>query len=260
MKKEIFGTREWADKSYNVIVGCSHDCIYCYAKSHALRFKQTTVESWHEEKERVKKGAIGKANRVMFPTTHDITPAHLDLSLDGIAYILSRGHEVLIVSKPHLECIEAICKQFSGFRDKILFRFTIGSASDKVLKFWEPNAPNFAERLASLKHAFACGFATSVSCEPMLDEHIELVVDAVRDYVTDAIWLGKMNNCMARVNRNTDGDVTYLLAAEKLEAEQSDEFIKYLYARYQYDSLIKWKESIKKIVGLELATLPGEDR
>lgn len=259
MKKEIFGTREWAEKNYNVITGCSHDCIYCYAKSNALRFETTTVEDWKIEKERKKKPSIGKANRVMFPTTHDISPENLEINLKGIAHVLNRGHEILIVSKPHLECIKAICDRFVAFKDKILFRFTIGSASDKVLKFWEPNAPNFAERLASLRHAFSCGFATSASCEPMLDEYIELVVDAVYDYVTDAIWLGKMNDSVARVSRNTDGDIVYIQAAKEVEAQQNDEFVKKLYDKFKDDPKIKWKESIKKVVGLELATVAGQD-
>ena len=153
----------------------------------------------------------------MFPTTHDISPENLEVNLEGIAHVLNRGHDILIVSKPHLECIKAICDKFIAFKDKILFRFTIGSASDKVLKFWEPNAPDFCERLASLKHAFECGFETSVSCEPMLDERIEDVVTKVEPYVTDAIWIGKMNNCTARVNRNTNGDPTYIKAAEAIQ-------------------------------------------
>lgn len=259
MKTEIFGTREWAEKNYNVITGCSHDCIYCYAKSNALRFKTTTVEDWKIEKERKKKPSIGKANRVMFPTTHDISPKNLEINLEGIAHVLNRGHEILIVSKPHLECIKAICDKFVAFKDKILFRFTIGSASNNVLAFWEPNAPDFMERIEALRHAFFCGFATSVSCEPMLDENIDLVVEAARAYVTDAIWLGKMNDCVTRVSRNTNGDPAYIKAAREVEAQQNDEFIKKLYDKFKDDPMIKWKESIKKVVGLELATVAGED-
>ena len=70
-----------------------------------------------------------------------------------------------------------------GFRDvpreQLLFRFTVGSAKDDVLSFWEPGAPTFAERMASLELAWAHGYQTSVSCEPMLDGHIEDVVHRV---------------------------------------------------------------------------------
>jgi len=260
MKKEIFGTREWADKSYNVISGCSHDCIYCYAKNTALRFYKTTVETWKEESERDRKPVIGRAKRVMFPTAHDITPEHLALNLEGIATVLGRGHEILIVSKPHLACIKAICEKFADFKDRILFRFTIGSASNTILKFWEPNAPSFEERLEALKYAFECGFETSVSCEPMLDENIHRVVAAVRDHVTDSIWIGKMNNCITRVTRNTGGDLVCIEAAEKLQAQQHDDFIWFLFRTFQSDPKIKWKESIKKVVGLDLATVAGEDK
>ena len=73
------------------------------------------------------------------------------------------------MSKPHLDCIQAICQQFGDYREKILFRFTIGACDDTVLSFWEPGAPTYAERMASLQYAYEQGFQTSVSVEPMLD-------------------------------------------------------------------------------------------
>ena len=60
MKKEIFGTREWADKNYNVIFGCAHDCIYCYAKNNMIRFKKTTAEDGKMKKSVPKSLALGK--------------------------------------------------------------------------------------------------------------------------------------------------------------------------------------------------------
>ena len=78
-------------------------------------------------------------------------------------------------------------------KEQLLFRFTIGSALDEVLSFWEPGAPVFAERLAALELAWANGYQTSVSCEPMLDGHIDAVIHQVEPFVTDAIWLGKAN-------------------------------------------------------------------
>ncbi len=41
---------------------------------------------------------------------------------------------------------------------------------------------------------------------------------------------------------------------------QSDEFIWDLYSRYKDNPKVKWKDSIKKIVGLEVATEPGLDK
>jgi DNA repair photolyase len=44
------GTKEWADGNYNVTVGCSNNCRYCYAKSMAVRFKRVAESEWQNEK------------------------------------------------------------------------------------------------------------------------------------------------------------------------------------------------------------------
>ena len=244
-----FGTKEWAQRNVNCLSGCSHDCHYCYAKAGAIRFKRKTPTNWKDEEFVGVKTVGGKPCRVMFPTTHDITPASLPVCLRQIGNILSAGHEILIVSKPHADCISAICDEFKDKRDKILFRFTIGSASNETLKLWEPNAPSFDERLKALKLAHRRGFKTSVSCEPMLDGNIEAVVKKVAPYVTDAIWLGKMNMVKARLTVNKAPDAV-VRASEALALEQSDEKIGRLYQRLKGNSKLKWKESIKKIVGI----------
>lgn len=87
----------------------------------------------------------------MFPSTHDITPKHLDLAIDFLKRLLGNGNKVLIVSKPSFECIKWICDSFVDYKDHILFRFTIGSTDNKTLKFWEPNAPDYSERKKALE-------------------------------------------------------------------------------------------------------------
>jgi DNA repair photolyase len=142
----------------------------------------------------------------------------------------------------------------------MMFRFTIGSADSDVLGFWEPGAPDFAERLASLKHAHSQGYETSVSCEPMLDNEIDEVIDQVLPYVTESIWLGKANRLMVNLSLNGHKDPETLRRAAELLSWQSDDNIKVLFERYKGNSKVKWKESIKKVVGIALATEAGLDQ
>lgn len=194
----------------------------------------------------------------MFPTTHDITPETLDVCLTAIATLLQCGHEVLIVTKPHLECIQSICLTFSHFREQILFRFTIGSADNAVLRFWEPNAPSFDERLKALEFASLLGFRTSVSCEPMLDDRVDRVLMSVGLRVTDSIWIGKANQLHQRLVINGAGpDV--LSRADELLNLQDDKSIRALYNRYRGFPLVRWKDSIKKVVGVEMPRSAGLD-
>jgi len=169
------------------------------------------------------------------------------------------GNEILIVSKPHLECIVAICNEFVDYKEKILFRFTIGSSDNEVLKFWEPCAPLFEERIASLKCAYESGFETSISSEPMLDNNIAEVIDIVRPYVTHSIWLGKMKKMKFRLETNTAITDELKEKANQLYTWQSDDAIKVLYERYKNDPLIRWKAEIKTVVGIPIGEV-GSDK
>jgi len=245
--------RQWAEKYENLISGCSHNCKYCYAKSMAVHYKLNTPNNWKNEVVRnsylLKKGFRKRNDLIMFPSSHDITPEHLQDNMTFLGNILAAGNKVLIVSKPHFNCIKAICDVFFPFKENILFRFTIGSADSDTLKFWENNAPDFNERLEALKYAFNAGYNTSVSCEPMLDDNIDQVIAAVLPYVTETIWLGKPNQLMGRLSRNGfKNDLVTMSRGRALMKLFSDKFILDLYARYKDNSKIMWKSSIKKVV------------
>ena len=74
----ISGTKEWAVHNFNIAQGCSHNCRYCYARANAIRFGRIKKpDEWTaeqiNEKNRHKKWRK-RDGRIMFPTTHDITP------------------------------------------------------------------------------------------------------------------------------------------------------------------------------------------
>ena len=264
MKKEkpVFGTTEWAASNVNYLKGCSNDCKYCFSKEMAIRFKRKKPENWKQEDvnwEAYNKNLRYRAGYIMFPSTHDITPEHLDLAIDFLKRLLSVGNKVLIVSKPSYPCIKLICDTFTQYKDQILFRFTIGSANSNTLRFWEPNAPDYKERKQALLYAFEAGYQTSISCEPMLDNRVDKVIDDLSPNVTYAIWLGKMNFALRRLGTNGQLNDETRTAAEQLLEWQSDMAIKRLYDRYKDNPKIKWKESIKKVVGIEVSTIKGED-
>ena len=129
---------------------------------------------------------------------------------------------------------------------------------DVFLKFWEPGAPCFAERFEALEHAYNCGFETSVSCEPYLDASITELVRQVTPFVTDAIWIGKMNKVERRVDTTgwTDADREFITT---VKCAQSDSAVARLAAAMKDNPKVKWKESIKKVLGIPLATEAGKD-
>jgi DNA repair photolyase len=252
-KKKSTKNRQWAEKTVNLISGCAHSCKYCYAKAMLVQLKINTIDNWKNEVIRnpylLKKKFRKRDYLIMFPSTHDITPEHLQENLTFLGHLLAAGNKVLIVSKPHLECVKSMCDAFIPFKGNILFRFTIGSADSNILKFWEPNAPDFNERLESLKYAFNSGYQTSVSCEPMLDDKIDQVIQQALPYVTETIWIGIPNLLIERLSKNgfEDDHITMDQACALMKLF-SDEYILSLYAKYQNNPKIMWKSSIKKII------------
>ena len=268
---KAINTWQWATKTVNCCTGCSHGCLYCYAKSMAVRFKQLTAAEWPLE--RIREHDVNRkhkkySGRVMFPSSHDITPTNLDACMTVLEKLLAAGNEVLIVSKPHLDCIRTICDAFERYRDifdvfdghsryRMVFRFTIGAVDDRILSFWEPNAPVYEERKAALKYAFEAGFQTSVSVEPMLDsKNIDILVSELIPYITDSLWIGEMNYA-GRFSKYAGMPIQNEL--NRIKTGQTHKVIRDIYNRYNSNPKIKWKNGIKKMLGLPMATIPGLD-
>ena len=275
-KKAVSGTREWAAASANCMLGCTHGCRYCFAKTNAIRFGKVTPESWADEKPMPSTRFHKRNGTVMFPTSHDITNGNLGECLTALSQLLRVGNTVLVVSKPHPDVIEKLCSGLEtsanyfqqDWKTKVLFRFTMGSMDPATLAFWEPNAPTFAERLYSLMWTFKEGWQTSVSMEPMLDldqADVLRTVRTVAPYVTDAVWLGKANKLGQRCSMNAGGQLDSHTSAMvfALDSAWQVEPVIHLYHTVCSDPIlstkVKWKDSIKQIVGIEAPSEPGLD-
>jgi DNA repair photolyase len=132
--------------------------------------------------------------------------------------LLMSGNDLLVTTKPSLSIIRGIVRTFAAFKPQLQFRFTITSLDNELLLFWEPNAPLFEERLASLKHAYKASFKTSVSVEPFLDYDPKGLVDMLLPYVTESIWIGPMNY-IARSNVSKKEELQYARIRKAIEPE-----------------------------------------
>lgn len=251
------GTKEWAEHSVNIGRGCSHGCLYCYARYNAItRFKTcASEEEWLKETltTQAPKTFTKRDGVIMFPTTHDITPYYLTVALGTVRNALTAGNKVLIVTKPHIDCIRAVCgdPDIIARRDNLLFRFTIGHIKDSVCALWEPGAPSSKERRASLELAFSLGFNTSVSMEPMLGNAEDAVILATKvfPFVTDTIWIGKMNRIEDRVREKKSPEVREIM--DGVIESQKDKALYPLIdtvAKTYLAEKVRWKESIKDVI------------
>ncbi len=248
------GTRQWSEHSLNSHTGCSNGCRYCYARYRAVcRFKQISAADWPKMRPRRKviDGNFHKKDGViMYPTTHDITPATLDDCMTVLGKVLAAGNKVLVVSKPRWECVDRMCRELAAWRDKLEFRFSIGSLNDWVLRAWEPSAPGYDERVQCLELAARLLFRTSVSAEPFLDDDVEGLYRVLSPYITEGFWVGKLNKLDPRVDTAAmatfrDGRV----CLEIVRRTQTNEAIRALYERMKGLPKVRWKESIEEVVG-----------
>lgn len=255
------GTREWSEHSVNIGQGCSHGCLYCYARYNAVaRFKTVPADQWRSERlvRQVDEDYPLRDGVIMFPTTHDITPFYLADAASAILRMVRAGNRVLIVTKPHRDCVRVLLDALEGHRSQVLFRFTITTLNPATSAYWEPGAPLPEERLECLIMAHSRGFQTSVSAEPLLGGSatgIELF-RAVSPYVTDRVWFGKMNDPWRRI---LELDVLHdcRRRAGAIEKAQRDFNIIDLYNAVKDDPRAAWKESMQKVIDRHVKTGRG---
>jgi hypothetical protein len=92
----------------------------------------------------------------------------------------------------------------------------------------------------------------------MLDagDVVDLVAD-VQNFVNHSIWVGKMNKIDQRVICDSERAQREI---DRIDQEQSDERIMSLYLQLHKNQLIRWKESIKEVIGLPMASQAGLDQ
>lgn len=244
-KKITRGTKEWADYNVNCIKGCYNNCRYCYAKVMARRFNRIVNNDWtlmQVNDQSLNRKYPKKSGRIMFPSTHDIFDfsPYKEACFQVLENLLCANNHVLITTKPRLTVIKEIIGKFDSYKEQIQFRFTITSRNDQVLKFWEPNAPNYLERLISLELAFTNGYRTSVSIEPYLDYDPLPLINEIQPFVTESIWLGRMNY-IAKEGLSKQEKKIYDQVRENYELFHLKELVQ----RVSCNPKIRLKDSIK---------------
>lgn len=161
------------------------------------------------------------AQDIMFPTTSDILPEWYEQYRRRIHSILSAGHSLVLVSKPHLEVWEKLSGELLNFQNRIIVRFTMASQDNNLLRLLEPGAPCFEERLECLKLMHRAGYRTSVSMEPAIDlPNTPDTIKRILPYCNTDIWVGTMNH-LTRIRKMNQGNPAVLKAVQEIAVNQS---------------------------------------
>jgi len=99
------------------------------------------------------------------------------------------------------------------------------------------------------------------NCKPILDFNVEQTIEQTIPYTTNSIWIGKANFLLKRLKTNgynTDKE-TMQQAYKLIQWQDNSQNLKSLYNKYKNNPTIKWKESIKKVLSINIPTTKGLD-
>lgn len=154
--------------------------------------------------------------------------------------LLESNNNVLVTTKPCFSIIREIDNRFSKYKKSLQFRFTITSIDNNLLRFWEPNAPLFEERLESLRYAFDKKYKTSVSIEPFLDRKPQILINMIEPFCTESIWIGKMNYIPCYSNLSCDHQSFY----SEIRSHYDDNHLLQIYHDLKKHPKVKFKDSV----------------
>ena len=104
---------------------------------------------------------------------------------------------------------------------------------------------------------FSRAYQTSVSAEPLLEPwDVEILMDTLRPFVTHSIWIGKANQLRQRTSWKLPADYPEIV---RLLSWQTDARVLEIYEGLKGNSLVRWKDSYKKVVGIDQPEKPGLD-
>lgn len=246
MTELLTNTKQWAKYTINLFKGrCANGCIYCYRNADITRFRENP--EWRIKADPIFKTFKKRDGVTLYPSAHDIRYEDLTFHISFLANFLASGSNIIIVTKPDYYCIAKLCESLEIFKNQIEFRFTIGSYESDILNFYEPNASTFTERFFSVRLVYLKGYKTSISIEPMLDLYPERVIEKVLPFVTEHIWIGKINLAKIRLTLNGHAD-KWEQVSELVNWQANDQNILELVQRLSVYPKIKWKDSIQKVI------------
>lgn len=190
------------DYSINPYLGCSHGCVYCYARFMSRRnhkeeewgtfvdVKVNALDKLRDEITRRRKGLV-----LLSSVTDPYQPLERQCKLTkGCLEILCEYQypvEILTKSDLVLRDINLI-KEF----DSIEVGFTITSFDDNVRQSFEPGSSPIHNRLKAIKKLSDAGISTYTFMGPMLPYISEENIDKLLDFLTSCtnrIMIDRLN-------------------------------------------------------------------
>lgn len=191
--------REYSPLALNIYEGCSHGCIYCYArmirkkKLEQFIYSKPRVDILSKLENDLRKWKGPKEAVLLCFMCDPYQPIDADLKLTRLAIkALNRhGFPVQILTKGGMRAARDfdILSRNQGNK----FAVTLTTNDPAESRQWEPGATLPDERIESLKQAHEKGIETWVSFEPVFNPNaVYRLINATHSFV-DLYKVGKLN-------------------------------------------------------------------
>ncbi len=199
------------DYCLNPYLGCTHNCLYCYA-SFMLRYHPSD-EPWGSFVEAkinlpvVLKKEAKRTGKVLLGTVCDpYQPAEaiFYLTRKSLLILGEAGYQVEVMTKSDLILRDIeILKRFASFS----VEFSITTLDEKVAKLFEPAAPSPARRLNAISRLIEAEIPTTVFFGPVLpgfsDSLMTMVeiLETLKGIGVKYLLIDKMNYLSEKLDR-----------------------------------------------------------
>jgi len=202
--KTILNRGGLSDYSLNCYTGCTHACVYCYARymqrfhPHAEpwgEFVDVKVNAVEVLKRQLRRAAPGSVFISSACDAWQPVEAEWRLTRRCCELLLERGFQVNVLTKSALVLRDL--DVFAGRKARI--GVSVTTLDNRLQTLWEPAAATVGQRFGVLREARQAGLATSIMFGPLLPQlsdqqaSIEAMFDQAAALGVDGVWVDAMN-------------------------------------------------------------------
>ncbi len=173
------------DYTLNPYIGCSHGCIYCYARLYCEKriaenwgkivvVKENIAEILAKEVVKKRRGVVGLST---ITDAYQSIEAEEKITRELLRLLLDNYFKVSIQTKSSLllRDLDILCEK----KELVDVGFTITTLDEKIAKILEPMASNPSERVKALEKISAEGIKTWIFLGPIIPEISEESFDEI---------------------------------------------------------------------------------
>jgi len=237
--------------SFSPYIGCSHNCLYCYASGYIRRFfeprvKKDVIKQLNREISKIKQNkyvTIANSNDPYQPLEEK-----LKLTREALKIFSNHNFRIMIVTKSNL-----VLRDLDVLKKaRVAVSITITSLDEKKSQKLEPNAPSPEKRLEAIKYLSENEIPTIARIDPIIplindteiDELVKVAAEAGVKHIVSSTYKVKLDN-WKRMEKGFPEEMKKLRSLYFVRGGRINGYY-YLPAEYRYQLMKRIAERAKE--------------